>query len=253
LRHVQVPVFEKDKAFKKYVISAAAAKELTQLASSKLGLSGAKVKNPGMKTPPPVPQIETQDLFEVADLSKPLGVWANYLIFPMLESNVITEYMMEPYVTLAEKEYGVTDPDILGNMTLAEFADYVCCLKRASEAASEVESSGDDVAIDPFEALKPELRETLKKLLERAGPDGRDIVVPMDGLYIEALPGTHSVMERFKHIHRQVDVKQAQAEVREAEIDNVRQAQRILADILDDPDVEKKYVIGRDVLPDTGP
>jgi hypothetical protein len=127
----------------------------------------------------------------------------------MLESNVITEYMMEPYVTLAEKEYGVTDPDVLGNMTLSDFSEYVCCLKKESEKLKEEESGNDDVAFDLFESMKPELRETLKKLLERAGPDGRDIVIPMDGLYIEALPGTHSVMERFKHLHRQIDVSTA--------------------------------------------
>jgi hypothetical protein len=50
-------------------------------------------------------------------------------------------------------------------------------------------------------------------------------------------------MERFKHIHRQVDVKDAQADVRQKELENVRRAERILSDELEDPDIEKKVVV----------
>lgn len=49
-------------------------------------------------------------------------------------------------------------------------------------------------------------------------------------------------METFKLLHRQVDVKIAQSRLRELEIDNIRQAQRILEDELEDPDIEAKYV-----------
>lgn len=53
-------------------------------------------------------------------------------------------------------------------------------------------------------------------------------------------------MERFKHLHRQIDVKAAQEGVRREAIDNVRRAQRILNDELEDPDIESKYVFEGD-------
>ena len=40
------------------------------------------------------------------------------------------------------------------------------------------------------------------------------VIVPSDQLYIEALPGTHPILEDFKLIHRALDVKRVQAEVR---------------------------------------
>jgi len=165
----------------------------------------------------------------VANIYKPAGMVGNYLVFPMYEANPITAMMMEPYVTLAEGEYGVSDPDPVGNMTLDEFADYVCCLRKHYESNDRA---------DEFEKLKPELRDTLKKLLQRSRRDG-DIVIPCeDGLYIEALPGVHSVMEQYKQLHRIIDVKSAQADVRAKELNNIRRAEMILQENLADPDVE---------------
>lgn len=182
------------------------------------------------------------------------------MIFPMVESNPITEFMMDPYVTVAEGEYGVSDPDLLGNMTLDEFSDYVCCLREyfddLAEATAEGDTgTGDDTTdgdgeespvADSFEDLKPFLRATLKKLLELSLRNDEEIILPSDSLYIEALPGAHSVMEQFKHLHRQIDVKQVQSSLRESELDNIRQAQRIVDDLLEDPDIEAKYLFEGD-------
>jgi hypothetical protein len=67
--------------------------------------------------------------------------------------------------------------------------------------------------------------------------------VPSDQLYIEALPGTHPILEDFKLMHRALDVKKVQAEVRHAELENLRLAARLARGELGDPDVEKKIVI----------
>ena len=64
-------------------------------------------------------------------------------------------------------------------------------------------------------------------------------------------------MERFKHLHRQIDVKAAQETLRRTAIDNVRRAQRILDRDLEDPEIEAKYVFEGDgaatVVAPTGP
>ncbi len=184
----------------------------------------------GIATIPPQPEdIPTLPLAQVGDLSNPLGFMGNYMILPMYETNSLTDFMMDPYVTFAEGEYGVSDPDPAGNISLEEFSDYVCCLKKELEA-------------DRFKELEPTLREKLKQLLQRSVRNNEEIIVGTGNLYIEALPGAHSIMEQFKHLHRQIDVKAAQEELRTTAIDNVRRAQRILSTNLEDPDIDAKYM-----------
>ena len=74
-------------------------------------------------------------------------------------------------------------------------------------------------------------------------PDKDIVIVPTDSLYIEALPGKHPILEDFKLIHRVVDVKKVQSEVRHSELENVRLAARALKGEYEDPDIEKKIVI----------
>jgi hypothetical protein len=168
----------------------------------------------------------------------------NYMIFPMYQANPITELMMEPYVTLAEGQYGVADPDPLGNMSLEEFSDYVCCLRKHLDErkAARVAAGQPPERPDPWSVIQPQLREALKRLLGLSLRNNEEVIVPTDSLYIEALPGAHSVMERFKHLHRQIDVKAAQENLRRVGIDNVRRAQRVIDGDLEDPDIEAKYV-----------
>ena len=199
----------------------------------------------GIATLPPQPEdIPTRALAEVADLSSPLGFMGNYMILPLYESNALTDFMMDPYVEFAAGEYGISDPDPSGNMSLNEFSNYVCCLKKKLPA-------------ERFEILAPGLRERLKTLLQRSVRENEEIIVGTGNLYIECLPGAHSVLEQFKHLHRQIDVKAAQEELRATAIDNVRRAQRILNTDLEDPDIEAKYVFegngSATVVPPTPP
>ncbi len=60
------------------------------------------------------------------------------------------------------------------------------------------------------------------------------------------MPGKHPILEDFKLIHRVVDVKKVQSEVRHSELENVRLAARALKGEYEDPDIEKKIVIEGD-------
>jgi hypothetical protein len=64
-------------------------------------------------------------------------------------------------------------------------------------------------------------------------------------LFIEALPGSHPLLEDFKLLHRAEDVKSVQAQNRHAELENLRLASRLVANpqLLQDPDIEKKVVV----------
>jgi hypothetical protein len=255
LRNVPVPIFKKDKTRRRWLIDSGRLRILRHIpiAASRADMFGGRV-DIALPPPPINPQrIETTPLSEVADINRPLGFIGNYMAFPMYEANPITEFMMDPYVTLAEGEYGVSDPDPLGNMTLDEFADYVCCLKEyfEKEQAAAASGSGSTTATapvatspqkDPWKEIQPYLRETLQRLLQLSQRNNDEVVIPTKSLFIEALPGAHSVMERFKQLHRQVDVKAAQETLRRTAIDNVRRAQRILTNDLEDPEIESKYV-----------
>jgi len=175
------------------------------------------------------PQIAVQPktLAEVADLDNLIGFKGNYMIFPLLQSNVLTDFMMAPYV---DSEYGLLDPDAPGNWSLDDFQKLYCCLKEKL----------DD---DAFAKIEPELQAFYKELLTDPLRPGELVTVPTGSLYIEALPGEHPLLEDFKALHRAVDVKKVQAEVRKLELENIRYAARILNEERGDPDVDKRVII----------
>jgi len=173
--------------------------------------------------------LETVPLYEIADIDGMLGFRANYMIFPMKRANAITDFMMEPYVEKAAGGYGITDPDDLGNISLDEFSEYVCCLKKKLDAYE-------------FESLREELLAQLKKLLQSPLRDDEEIVVPMDATYIEALLGKTPLLENFKLLHRQIDAADAQEDLRLKKMEKVRYAQRLLQNELGDPNVESQHV-----------
>lgn len=229
LKDVPVPVFLKDKTrpIRVNPTVLAAATDIAAVETRWVHATGGL----GVSKPPiaEADKIKTVPLSQVANIYKRLGAWCNYLVFPMDKANPLTDFMMEPYVKLAEGEYGVSDPDPIGNMTLEEFADYACCLKKHYQ---------DEGHPEAFDNLKPELREALKKLLQSSRRN-EDIVIPCDdGLYIEVLPGAHSAMEQFKQLHRIIDVKSAQEDLRIKGLNAVRRAEMIIKDDLGDPDIE---------------
>jgi hypothetical protein len=179
-------------------------------------------------------KLEYQTLEEVADLDDLLGFKGNYMIFPLKKSNALTDFMTIPYL---DPVFGVRDPDPLGNWTLTEFIEYVCCLRKK-------------LFKEEFLKLLPGMMEAYRNLVNEGGADGNEIVVPTDSLFIEALPGVHPILEDFKLFHRVIDVKKAQADERAVELENIRFAARLLAGEHEDPTIEKKVVVegGESVL-----
>jgi hypothetical protein len=62
-------------------------------------------------------------------------------------------------------------------------------------------------------------------------------------LYIEALPGARPILEDFKLLHRILDVRKVQSDVRRAELENVRFAARLLEGERGDPDIDRHIVV----------
>lgn len=186
--------------------------------------------------------VETKQMNEIADLDTVLGYLGNYAIYPLLENNFITLSMMLEYLEFSDEVVRLRDPDPLGNYTVAELLDLADCVKRHDSAT--------------FDAHAKDFKDLIvKRLLSGRVEDDR-VIVPTDSLYLEALVGTHPLLEDFKLLHRALDVKKVQAEVRHAELENVRLAARALRGKDADPDIDKKIVISRDdaaltIQPDT--
>jgi hypothetical protein len=173
------------------------------------------------------PDEDFVTLAEAADLDNPLGYKGNYMIFPLKQSNALTDFMMTPYV---DSELGLHDPDELGNWTPGDFVKYARCLKKNLTPAE-------------FAAIEDELAEQYKRLLSAPRRAEDEIIVPTGSLYLEALPGSHPILENFKLMHRAIDVKKVQAEVRKMEMENLRYAARLLNNEREDPEIEKKVLI----------
>jgi hypothetical protein len=178
--------------------------------------------------PMPDVTVTKKKLVEVADLDNVLAYKGNYMVFALKENNYITLHMMQDYVEVGE-ELGLRDPDELGNYTIEELQELAACVHRTNP--------------ELFEKYREDFKRVLIDRLSSPRSDDDMVIVPTDSLYIECLVGTHPLLEDFKLIHRALDVKKVQAEVRHAELENIRLAARALRGKDEDPDIEKKVVI----------
>jgi hypothetical protein len=189
-----------------------------------------------VRLPMPDVDVTLKKLVEVADLDTVLGYKGNYMIFALHENNYLTLHMMQDYLDVSD-ELLLRDPDELGDYTVEKLQELAACLRRR----------------DPklYERYRDSFKQLLIKRLSSGHPDDDRVVVPSSGLYMEALVGTHPLLEDFKLIHRALDVKKVQAEVRHAELENIRLAARALKGKDEDPDIEKKIVVQTDGSPVT--
>jgi hypothetical protein len=179
---------------------------------------------------------EEKELVEVADLDIPLGYKGNYIIFPLKRPCTLTSFMLREYV---DDYFGVRDPHELGNYSIEELEHYVTCVRDRA-----------DIPDTEKRALVGYYTERLTE--DRPASDV--IIVPTGQLFIEALPGRHPLLEDFKLRHRLEDLHKVQAEVRHAELENIRLAARLNSgdkSLLEDPDIEKRILVDKGVYVNT--
>jgi hypothetical protein len=181
--------------------------------------------------PPPIVSTNTMKLHQVAEIETLLGFKGNYMIFPLVNfDNYMAWYLMQDYIHFDDSAGVVAaDPDPTAGMTLDQL--------KAAMAAIHAQDPAS------FVANEPAFEQIMMQLLSDATQ--KMVIVPSKSLYIEALPGTHPLLEDFKLMHRAIDVKKAQAELRKAEIENLRLAARLENVELGDPDIDKVVVVGR--------
>ena len=173
---------------------------------------------------------DNMKLHQIADLDTFLGFKGNYMIFPMVNfDNYMAWYLAQNYIHFDDVAGLIAaDPDPNAGMCLDK-------LKAAMAAIHKQDAAS-------FAANEAEFSEIMLRLLSDQSPEM--VIVPSNSLYIEALPGTHPLLEDFKLIHRAIDIKKAQAEARHAELENLRFAARLANGELGDPHVDKVVVVG---------
>jgi len=185
-----------------------------------------------IKIPMPEVEIKWRPLVEIADLDKVLGYKGNYAIYRLKENNCLTLHMLQDYLELSDV-FTVRDPDEFSNYSIDQLQELATCLYKSSR--------------DTYDEYQQQIKDWMFERLKSGRPDDDRVIVPSTSLYIESLVGTHPLLEDFKLLHRALDVKKVQGEVRHAELENVRLAARALEGEREDPDIEKKIVI------ETGP
>ena len=170
-------------------------------------------------------------LVEMADIDKPLGFKGNYIIFPMKEHCHLTDYMITQFID--EYTNGLKDPD-----------DELDFLKKFETLWQEADKNNGN-------SEKQALKDKLTNILLKTRRNKDEIIVPTGQLFIEALTSTHPLLEDFKLLHRVEDVRKVRAEVRHAELENLRLAARLLENqnnpkkdnLLEDPDIQKQIIV----------
>jgi hypothetical protein len=227
LYNLDVPVFESDGT----VTAESPSAQIDTTGSAQVILSTADTNHKCFtgRFPKPALSNDTKKLHQVADIDSLIGFKGNYMIFPLTDfDNYMAWYLIHNYVEL-DPTAGlvVSDPDSDSEAT-----------PEALEAAMQAICAHDP---STFATYEPQFEEVMLRLL--SDQTEQMVIVPSGQLYIEALPGTHPILEDFKLIHRALDVKKVQAEVRHAELENLRLAARLANGEYGDPDVEKKIVI----------
>ena len=170
-----------------------------------------------------------RDLVEVADLDSPLGYKGNYIIFPLRESCYLTTFMLSEYI---DEYFGVRDPDQFGDTPTDELTDVVAKILDDKNTTDDQKKAAKDAFI---------------ARLSEGRPSSDMIIVPTGQLFIEALPGKYPLLEDFKLLHRIEDVRKVRAEVRHAELENLRLAARLVNDEREDPEIQKRILVDKGV------
>jgi hypothetical protein len=179
--------------------------------------------------PAPSANWVQHDLVELADLDNPVGFKGNFMIFPMKQHCYLTWYMLQDFIDAFTN--GLRDPD-----KIAYFLETFDRLWLEAQANGTTTVDGETFTL-------AQLKQRLEEYVSTGRRSMDEIIVPTGQLFIEALPGSHPVLEDFKLLHRIEDVRKVKAEVRHAELENLRLAARVLAGQLRDPDIEKTILV----------
>ena len=94
-----------------------------------------------------------------------------------------------------------------------------------------------------FEEYRKDFKDLIIRRLTSGRTEDDRVIVPTSSLYVEALVGTHPLLEDFKLLHRALDVRKVQDRRATCRARDIRLAARALDGKTEDPDVDKNIMI----------
>ena len=185
--------------------------------------------------PPTLPDFSTPAAIEalkrplgsIAHIDQLLGFKGNYALFPLKDCTHITDYMMQEFV---DDYLGVKDPATEVGVSSEELLDYArAAIDSGQLSPTEIEA----------------LNDLIVRSISSVHHNTDEVVLPTGQIYLEALKGEQALLEDFKLAHRGMDVLKVQEEIRDARMDALRKALRLVGTDPDltDPDIDKKIVV----------
>jgi hypothetical protein len=194
---------------------------------------------------PAPPASTSMRLDEIADIDNLLGFKGNYMMFPLKEPCYKTTEMMAGFLN-AELE--LVDPDASSTgVSLAELREAEAELTRMMAPLALANPKDPNVSRYQEEIKKIQIVASAMDNDSSLAKEEETVIVPSDMLYIEALPGSHPIMENFKLTHRRLDAEEARERVKSAAINNLRMEALLLSGSFIDPDIDKQIFIKSDV------
>jgi hypothetical protein len=145
---------------------------------------------------------------------------------PLKQGNAITDFMAQGFL---DSYFGVLDPDPFGRVpTTAQALDLAECAWHRPETTDED---------------RAEITAWLTAVMAAQARISQEVIVPTGQLFMEALPGTHPLLEDFKLAHRAVDLERAVTEAKVRQVELLRRVARVAAGDLSDPDIEQRIEV----------
>jgi hypothetical protein len=205
----------------------------TSLVTTSVGADGSVTINL-----PDVAAAQQRRLDEIADIDNLLGFKGNYMIFPLREPCHLATEMLAGFL---DEELEMVDPDA---------SSTGIPLSVLMSARATVQTQMDALPVgDAQRPLYEAQLERIDTLIAAMGNDSdlvkqeERVVVSTDMLFVEALPGANPVLEHFKLAHRQLDVAEVRARVKQTELNNLRATTRLRVGDLGDPEIDRHIVI----------
>ena len=199
---------------------------------------------------PEPPDAERRRLDDVADLNTLLGFRGNYLIFPLRRQSYLTAYMAQEYLGTNIDDVRNVAPDpnepawalstyAEGNAFRAPGTGQLFDPDRQYYDFEYAEANEAVLHSELSPEVKMELSELLRRGAQNPASHPQKIVLPLNCLYVEALPGAKSLLEPFKLQHRAIDVQKAKAERYAMILENARLEARLHSLDFEDPQIDK--------------
>ncbi len=198
--------------------------------------SSQQAVNPSERNHTGLTQSQHSDL-------QPINQWDEIeeMLITWIEPEVITVIKDEVNKLSKLEQWVLLNKVLQTHLTPRNYHRFLSRLKRiiTNEQWNALEILFEKGRAPDYESKTNTLNWLVKEGLAKPLTKPEKMVIPMNGLFMEALVGKHPLLEDFKLKHRGIDAEKARAELHWKLLENIRLESRIMMEDFDDPEIEK--------------